>query len=66
MCDICEKNVKEESSYEMKLRSNESKMTKAIDVCHDCVTDKGILEIMSSFAWKEWDNKSRSWVKPQK
>lgn len=39
-------------------------MTKSIDICNDCAKEKGILDLMSKFSWKMWNQASKSWVKP--
>ena len=65
-CDICEKNVKEENSFEIKLRNNDTKMTKPCDICADCIKQKGFLDVLANIGWKTWDNSTRSWKTPQK
>ncbi len=65
-CDICEKNVKEENSYGIKLRNNDTGLTKPADICADCCKAKGILDILGNIAWKEWNQSGRSWKTPQK
>jgi len=63
-CDICEKDVREENAYELKLRNPENRMTKSIDICHACAKDKGFIDLLAKFSWKVWNQTSKSWVKP--
>lgn len=66
VCDICEQNTKEENSSELKLRNNDTKMSKIVDICAGCIKGKGILDLLGNIAWKSWDQTSRSWKIPQK
>lgn len=63
-CDVCEKDVREENAFEMKLRNPETRMTKSIDICNPCAKDKGILDLLGKFSWKVWNQSSKTWVKP--
>jgi hypothetical protein len=37
------------------LKKNDTKLTKPMDLCHDCVQEKGILDIVSGVAWQVWN-----------
>ena len=64
-CDICSKNVNEDNSYELKLRKSDTGLTKSADVCHDCIKEKGFLDILANRAWKKWNQTSKKWVTPE-
>ncbi len=64
-CDVCQKNVNEENSYELKLRKSDTGLTKASDICHDCCKEKGILDTMANRTWKKWNQTSKKWVTPE-
>jgi len=63
-CDVCEKDVREENTYELKLRNPITRMTKSVDICHICAKDKGIVDLLAKFSWKVWNKNTSTWVKP--
>jgi hypothetical protein len=36
-----------------------------MDMCHDCVKSKGILDIMSAIAWKNWNKATFAYETPE-
>ena len=62
-CDICEKDTNQENAYELKLRKNDSGLTKNCDVCHNCA--KAPLEMLSRRDWKKWNQKQGKWLIPE-
>jgi len=62
---LCEKSVKEDEAYELKLKRNETKLTKSADVCHNCIKEKGILEHLAEAKWRKWNQKTFSWEVPE-
>jgi len=62
-CDICEKSVDAAGCYELKIRKNDTGLTKIVDICHDCLTAKGILDFMAAATWKKW--KGGKWTTPE-
>ena len=55
-----------ELSYDIKLKSNESKLTKHADICKDCVKEKGILQILANRDWQVWNKAGFKWEDPPK
>lgn len=64
-CDNCEKNVSVESSYELKLRNPETRLTKNMDLCHNCAKEKGVLDLMATSKWKQWNQATKQWTTPE-
>ena len=62
-CDICEKSVDADGCYELKIRKNDTGLTKIVDICHGCLNGKGILDMVAGATWKKW--KGGKWTTPE-
>lgn len=62
-CDVCDKSVDAEGCYELKVRKNDTGLTKIIDTCHACLQGKGVLDMIAAARWKKW--KGGKWTEPE-
>lgn len=65
-CDICEKVVNADVTYELKLRNNDTRLTKVIDICFPCNNEKGITELLAGIPNRKWNQDSKKWEKISK